>query len=108
MAMVDCIRHAAIAYSQATNLDQDQALLRIMEGFQAELSNPTDEPRPPARERVDDAGETGRRHMVKALVGPAQRVRRDDDVIHRKQRIVRLDGLGFEHVERRAGDPMPP
>ena len=46
MAMVDCIRHAAIAYSQATNLDQDQALLRIMEGFQAELSNPTDEPRP--------------------------------------------------------------
>ena len=46
MAMVDCIRHAAIAYSRATNLDEDRALLRIMEGFQAELSNPTDEPRP--------------------------------------------------------------
>ncbi len=46
MAMVDAIRHAAIAYSRATNLDEDTALLRIMEGLQAELENPTDEARP--------------------------------------------------------------
>ena len=46
MAIVDAIRHAAIAYSQATNLDEDEAFGRIMEGFQAELENPTDQAKP--------------------------------------------------------------
>jgi len=46
MAMVDAIRHAAIAYSRAVNISEGQALARIMEGFQAELENPTDEPKP--------------------------------------------------------------
>ena len=50
MAMVDAIRHAAIAYSRAVNIGEGQALARIMEGFQAELTNPTDDATP-----IDDA-----------------------------------------------------
>ena len=46
MAMVDAIRPGAIAYSRAVNISEGQALARIMEGFQAELENPTDEPKP--------------------------------------------------------------
>ena len=46
MAMVDAIRHGAIAYSRAVNISEGQALARIMEGFQAELENPTDDPKP--------------------------------------------------------------
>ena len=46
MAMVDCIRHAAIAYSRAVGVSEEHALGRIMQGFQAELSNPTDDPQP--------------------------------------------------------------
>ena len=46
MALVDAIRHGAIAYSRAVGISEDQALARIMEGFQAELENPTDEARP--------------------------------------------------------------
>ena len=46
MAMVDCIRHAAIAYSRAVGVSEQHALDRIMAGFQAELENPTDEPQP--------------------------------------------------------------
>jgi hypothetical protein len=46
MAMVDAIRHGAIAYSRAVGISEGQALARIMEGFQAELENPTDEARP--------------------------------------------------------------
>jgi hypothetical protein len=46
MAMVDAIRHAAIAYSRAVNVSEEQALARIMEGFHAELENPTDAPNP--------------------------------------------------------------
>ena len=46
MAMVDCIRHAAIAYSRAVSISEEQALQRILQGFQAELSNPTDDPQP--------------------------------------------------------------
>lgn len=46
MAMVDCIRHAAIAYSRAVNISEEHALGRIMQGFEAELENPTDEARP--------------------------------------------------------------
>ena len=46
MAMVDCLRHAAIAYSRAVGVSEQHALERIMTGFQAELENPTDEPQP--------------------------------------------------------------
>ena len=46
MAMVDAIRHAAIAYSRVVNVTEEQALERIMEGFEAELETPTDVPRP--------------------------------------------------------------
>ena len=46
MALVDAIRHGAIAYSRAVGITEDHALARIMEGFQAELENPTDEARP--------------------------------------------------------------
>jgi hypothetical protein len=46
MAMVDAIRHAAIAYSRVVNVDEEQAFERIMEGFQAEMENPTDTPQP--------------------------------------------------------------
>jgi len=52
MAMVDCIRHAAIAYSRAVTVSEEQALQRILQGFQAELSHPTDDPQP-----LDDDGE---------------------------------------------------
>lgn len=44
MAMVDTIRHAAIAYSQAVNISEEDALARILEGFDAERNNPTDTP----------------------------------------------------------------
>ena len=46
MAMVDAIRHGAIAYARAVNVSEEHAFARIMEGFQAELENPTDDPRP--------------------------------------------------------------
>ena len=46
MAMVDAIRHGAIAYSRAVNVSEEHAFARIMEGFKAELENPTDDPRP--------------------------------------------------------------
>ena len=46
MAMVDAIRHGAIAYSRAVGISEAQAFARIMEGFQAELENPTDEAKP--------------------------------------------------------------
>ena len=46
MALVDAIRHGAIAYSHAVGISEEQAFARIMEGFQAELENPTDEARP--------------------------------------------------------------
>lgn len=44
MAMVDTIKHAAIAYSQAVRIPEDEALARILEGFDAERKNPTDTP----------------------------------------------------------------
>jgi hypothetical protein len=46
MAMVDAMRHGAIAYSRAVGISEEQAFGRIMEGLQAELGNPTDEARP--------------------------------------------------------------
>ena len=55
MAMVDAIRHGAKAYSHAVGIDEESALARIWEGFDAERSNPTDEP----REIDPETGEIG-------------------------------------------------
>ena len=44
MAMVDCIRHGAKAYAQAVGISEEEALARILEGFDAERANPTDTP----------------------------------------------------------------
>ena len=52
MAMVDCMRHAAIAYSRAVDVSEEHAWQRIMQGFHAEFSNPTDDPKP-----LDERGE---------------------------------------------------
>ena len=41
MAMVDTIRHAARAYARAVNIGEDEALARILEGFDAERGNNT-------------------------------------------------------------------
>jgi Domain of unknown function (DUF5076) len=46
IAMVDALRHGALAYAQAVGIGEDEAFARIMEGFNAEMDNPTDEPRP--------------------------------------------------------------
>jgi hypothetical protein len=46
MAIVDALRHGALAYAQAVGIGEDEAFARIMEGFVAEMDNPTDEPRP--------------------------------------------------------------
>ena len=46
MAVVDALRHGALAYAQAVGIGEDQAFARIMEGFAAEMNHPTDEPRP--------------------------------------------------------------
>jgi hypothetical protein len=43
---VDALRHGALAYAQATGIGEEEAFARIMEGFDAEMGNPTDEPRP--------------------------------------------------------------
>jgi hypothetical protein len=50
IAMVDALRHGALAYAQAVGIGEEEALARIMEGFDAEMNNPTDEPRPSRRE----------------------------------------------------------
>lgn len=41
MAMVDTIRHAARAYAHAVNIGEEDALARILEGFDAERGNNT-------------------------------------------------------------------
>jgi hypothetical protein len=46
MALVDAIRHGAIAYSRAVGVMEEDAFRRILAGFQAELENPTDEAKP--------------------------------------------------------------
>jgi hypothetical protein len=46
MAVVDALRHGALAYAQAVGIGEEEAFARIMEGFVAEMENPTDEPRP--------------------------------------------------------------
>jgi hypothetical protein len=45
LAMVDALRHGAKAWAQAVQIDEEHAFARIMEGFNAELGNPTDTPR---------------------------------------------------------------
>lgn len=44
LALMDAARHAAIAYSQAVNISEEEALERILEFFDAERANPTDNP----------------------------------------------------------------
>ena len=41
MIMVDAIKHAARAWSHAVNISEEAALLRILEGFDAERGNST-------------------------------------------------------------------
>jgi len=43
MVMVDAIRHAARAWSQAVNISEEDALARIFEGFDAERGMSTTE-----------------------------------------------------------------
>lgn len=42
MALVDCVRHGAKTYSQATGIPELEALDRIWQGVEAERGNPTD------------------------------------------------------------------
>lgn len=44
LAMVDALKHGAKAYAQAVNIDKVHALERIIQGSNAELQSPTDEP----------------------------------------------------------------
>jgi hypothetical protein len=46
LAIVDALRHGALAYAQAVGISEEEAFARIMEGFDAEMGNPTDDPRP--------------------------------------------------------------
>ena len=42
LTLMDCVQHAAKAYSQACDITENHAFSRILEGFDAERSNPTD------------------------------------------------------------------
>lgn len=42
MALVDCVRHGAKTYAQATGVSEMEALERIWQGVDAERTNPTD------------------------------------------------------------------
>ncbi len=42
MALMDGVRHAAKAYSQAIAIAEDRAFCRVLEGFDAERLHPTD------------------------------------------------------------------
>ena len=44
LALMDCVRHGAKAYAQATSAPEQEALERILQGFDAERANPTDAP----------------------------------------------------------------
>src|SRR6476661_7908804 len=44
LALMDCVRHGANAYAQATGAPVDEAMARILEGFDAERESPTDTP----------------------------------------------------------------
>jgi Domain of unknown function (DUF5076) len=43
--LVDAIKHGAKAYAGAVDISEEDAYKRILEGFHAELENPTDEPK---------------------------------------------------------------
>jgi hypothetical protein len=43
LLLVDVARHAARAYARETDMSEDEALQRIVEMFEAELSRPTDQ-----------------------------------------------------------------
>lgn len=42
MALVDCVRHGAKTYAQATGVSESEALDRIWQGIDAERTSPTD------------------------------------------------------------------
>ena len=44
LALMDCVRHGANAYAQAVGAPVEEAMARILEGFDAERENPTDTP----------------------------------------------------------------
>ena len=46
-ALVDCVRHAAMAYAKVTALSEEEALARIWEGIDAERAAPDDTGLPP-------------------------------------------------------------
>jgi hypothetical protein len=44
LALMDCVGHGANAYAQALGIPAEEAMARILEGFDAERANPTDTP----------------------------------------------------------------
>src|SRR3954467_4872941 len=42
LALMDCVGHGANAYAQAIGISAEEAMARILEGFDAERDNPTD------------------------------------------------------------------
>jgi hypothetical protein len=44
LALMDCVGHGANAYAQALGIPVEEAMARILEGFDAERENPTDIP----------------------------------------------------------------
>lgn len=55
VALVDSTRHAAAAWAKATGLPEQETLVRIWEGIDAERHTPTnDRPLPEAAARKDD------------------------------------------------------
>ena len=58
LALMDAARHGAKAYAQAVRIPEDEALERILEFFDAERADPTDQPR-----QIDpDTGGPGQPH----------------------------------------------
>ena len=57
------------------------------------------------RGEIDDAAQSLPRDLIKALVSPAQCMRRHDHVVHCQQRIIGSDRLLFEDIQPRAGNP---
>jgi hypothetical protein len=44
LALMDCVGHGANAYAEALGISIEEAMARILEGFDAERENPTDVP----------------------------------------------------------------
>jgi hypothetical protein len=44
LALMDCVGHGANAYAQALGISAEEAMARILEGFETERENPTDVP----------------------------------------------------------------